>query len=168
MPNYELILGQSDRTRWCVAVIGSVADMDGYTKRWSTAGFTVRKLRGRKMRHYPSLFDEFGAALQLPWYFGENGNAFDECIADLSWLAPGAGYVFVISQPELTVIDTDDDGLAWLVRVLSRAAHTWATPVTEHPAFDRPAVPFHVVLQIEPGDRQEARATWRAAGAEIG
>ena len=168
MPSYELILGQSDSTRWCVPVVGQVPDIDGFTNRWSAAGFTVRKLRGHKMRHYPSLFDEFGAALQFPWYFGENGNAFDECIADLSWLAPGAGYVFVITQPELTLIDTDDDGLAWLVRILTRAAQTWATPINQDPAFDRPAVPFHVALQIEPGDPQEARAAWEAAGAVIG
>jgi hypothetical protein len=55
---------------------------------WIESGLTVRIVRGRKMRGYQGLFDEFSAALQFPWYFGENGNAFDECLADLSWLPP--------------------------------------------------------------------------------
>ena len=56
-------------------------------------------MRGDRMRSYDGLFDEFAAAMQFPWYFGYNGNAFDECIADLSWIDPGAGYALVINSP---------------------------------------------------------------------
>lgn len=28
----------------------------------------------------------FFAAMQFPYYFGYNGNAFDECLTDLDWL----------------------------------------------------------------------------------
>ena len=56
---------------------------------WAEAGLTVRVVRGRKMRNLPGLFDEFSAALQFPLYFGENEDAFDECIADLENLPAG-------------------------------------------------------------------------------
>ena len=57
--------------------------------RWQDAALTVRTVRGRKMRTVGRLFDEMAAALQFPHYFGENWPAFDECLADIDWLADG-------------------------------------------------------------------------------
>jgi len=45
----------------------------------------VRYLRGQKCTRKNNFFDEFAAALQFPYYFGQNWDAFDECINDLSW-----------------------------------------------------------------------------------
>src|SRR5262249_52404434 len=50
----------------------------------------VRVIRGRKSRTVRAFFDEVSAALQFPYYFGENWAAFDECITDLDWLAGDA------------------------------------------------------------------------------
>lgn len=130
-------------------------------------GLTVRFLRSRKMLTYQGLFDEVAAALQFPWYFGENGNAFDECITDLSWLPPQAGFVFPISEPAKVLSSTDDNGLSWLINILSRASEQWSTPVHEGQPWDRSPVPFHVVLQVESSDSDEALAAWTASGAEI-
>jgi hypothetical protein len=134
---------------------------------WAQSGLTVRFVRGNKMRHYQPLYDEFAAALQFPWYFGENANAFDECISDLSWLPRGGGYVIVITHPNDVLIDTDDDGLGWLVRLLSRAAATWATPIERGEWWDRPAVPFHIVLQCGAEDSVLVHQRWTAAGAHL-
>jgi RNAse (barnase) inhibitor barstar len=59
-------------------------------------GMVARVVRGRKMRSTAALFDEFAAALQFPAYFGENWDALDECLADLSWL-PADRYLIAIT-----------------------------------------------------------------------
>src|SRR5438045_1068505 len=68
---------------------------------WALAasGITVRMLRGERMRQQSRLFSEFAAALQFPYYFGENWNAFDECITDLEWL-PGEAYVLIVTNAD--------------------------------------------------------------------
>jgi hypothetical protein len=43
------------------------------------AGLIAVVVRGRKMRTRNALYDELGAALQFPSYFGENWNAVHEC-----------------------------------------------------------------------------------------
>jgi hypothetical protein len=151
---------------WCVTVTGTAQEVAGRAHDWAQSGFTVRFLRGRKMATYQGLFDECAAALQFPWYFGENGNAFDECMTDLSWLPPQQGYVLVVTEPALVLSATGDDGLTWLVMALGRAAAEWSQPVREGEPWDRPPVPFHVVLHTgRVGDGAAAEA-WAAAGAE--
>ena len=44
-------------------------------------------VRGRRCVDDESLFKEFSAAFQFPYYFGMNVAAFDECMTDLSWLS---------------------------------------------------------------------------------
>lgn len=51
---------------------------------WVESGLAARVVRGRKARTLGGLFDEFAAALQFPLYFGENKDAFNECISDLT------------------------------------------------------------------------------------
>lgn len=60
---------------------------------------TVRFLRGRKLQSESGMFDEFSAALQFPLYFGENWDAFDECMSDLEWLN-GSILIVVITEAQ--------------------------------------------------------------------
>lgn len=46
-------------------------------------GTVARVVRGKKSRTVSHFFDEISAALQFPYYFGENWAALDECLADL-------------------------------------------------------------------------------------
>jgi len=134
---------------------------------WAEAGLTVRVVRGRKMRSYQALFDEFAAALQFPWYFGENGNAFDECLTDLAWLPVQAGYVIMVDNPGAVLADAQDEALEWLVGSLRRATEEWATPIVRGESWDRPSVPFHVVLHVDEEDAPKVEAAWSAAGAVV-
>ncbi|MBR1086885.1 barstar family protein [Bradyrhizobium manausense] len=57
---------------------------------------SVRFVRGRKMRTLAGVFDEFSAACQFPYYFGENYAALAECLGDLDWLN-SSRFVLMIS-----------------------------------------------------------------------
>lgn len=133
---------------------------------WAEAGLTVRVVRGRKMGSLTELFDEFSAALQFPLYFGENEDAFDECIADLEALPSREGYVVTITEPDLVLAEADQASLPWFARSLASAAEGWGRPVELGEWWDRPAVPFHVVLAGAPESIALAESRWSSAGAK--
>jgi hypothetical protein len=131
---------------------------------WARDGLTARAVRGRKMRTLAGLFDEFAAALQFPLYFGENKDAFDECIAEMDALPAGAGYVVLITEPDQVLADAAVGDLAWLVDSLANAAEAWARPIDLGESWDRPAVPFHVVLAGESDVVGRAAHRWGSVG----
>jgi hypothetical protein len=132
---------------------------------WADAGLTARVVRGRKMRTLHGLFDEFAAALQFPLYFGENEDAFDECIAELETLPAGEGYVVTITEPDEVLTDANSLALPWLARSLASAAEAWSLPVDLGEWWDRPAIPFHVVLAGPQDVLLRAERRWSSAGA---
>lgn len=134
---------------------------------WREAGLTVRRLRGRKMRTVTALFDETAAALQFPDYFGENWNAFDECLSDMDWLPLSMGIVLVVSDPLVVLADAPSGELGVLVRQFSQAWGTYAEPIELGEWWDRAAVPFHVVLHCHPDELAQTTARWTAAGAVL-
>jgi hypothetical protein len=134
---------------------------------WDEAGLTVRTVRGRKMRTMEALFDEVAAALQFPQYFGENWSAFDECLADMDWLPVNAGIVIMISDANEVLADSADDQLGTFVRAIAHAAKTYAEPIEVGEWWDRPAIPFHVVLLSTPDNTTTTRSRWGAAEAKI-
>jgi hypothetical protein len=134
---------------------------------WNNSGLTARVVRGHKMRSEKAMFDEFGAAFQFPYNFGENWPALDECLADLSWLPAKSAYVLLVTNARDVLAQEPTRDLDVLVRVLSKVAVEWATPVDLGEWWDRPGVPFHVVLQATPEDAAQVEARWTAAGAVV-
>lgn len=130
---------------------------------WAVAGFAVRVLRGRRMQTAADVFDEFAAALQFPLYFGYNKDAFDECISDLDWIPPGKGYVLIITEPDQVLADEPQASLGWFIDALSTAADTFAQSIDSGEWWDRPPVPFHVVL-AGTGDVLQAALRWAGVG----
>lgn len=49
-------------------------------------GMYTSYLRGTRCKAEDVFFREVSASFQFPYYFGENWDAFDECICDLEWL----------------------------------------------------------------------------------
>ena len=133
---------------------------------WHEARLTVRTVRGNKMTTESQLFDEFAAALQFPVYFGENWSALNDCLTDLAWLPPEAGYVLVISEP-LRVLEGSPDSLPVLVRQLASACEEWSSPISLGEWWDRPGVAFHTVLVTRNEDDAQVRGRWEAAGASL-
>ena len=70
----------------CSSNLSAVTNFSWKISREHGTDLSVKLLRGDKMRSWQALFDEISAALQFPYYFGENLNAFDECVADIEWL----------------------------------------------------------------------------------
>lgn len=124
-------------------VLGSLAagpaDFSAVNVRLTARGHLVRAVRGSKMPTVADVFREFAAALQFPWYFGENKDAFDECLRDIDEFAgPAPGYVVAVRDAG-QVLSAEPEQREWFTSALTDAAQTWA-------GHERP-VPFRVVLQ---------------------
>jgi hypothetical protein len=157
---------------------GDVDGVQGLVDGARGVGFACRVVRGRKMRRLGGVFDEFAAALQFGWFFGENPDAFDECVADLDDLPPRRGYVIVVTEPDQVMADPlgvdvkaarlSSPRLEWLASSLSRACEIWGDPRRLAEWWDdRPPVPFHVVLAGEADVLRVAEPRWRDAGWEL-
>jgi hypothetical protein len=109
----------------------------------------VRIVRGAKARTTPDLFDEFAAALQFPYYFGENWDALHECLADLSWLV-GDAYILFLTDAHRLLDRESAEELALLFGILENTARKWTQ--TEKGGFGSAPRPFHVVFQCAPED----------------
>jgi hypothetical protein len=120
----------------------------------------IRLIRGHKARTTAALFDEFAAALQFPCYFGENWDAFDECITDLSWL-PGDAYQFLIVRSIHLLDQEPADRLKLFLTIVQRAGEEWSAP---GPGTARPPRPFHVVLQCTREHENALHAKLSSAG----
>ncbi|MFC9965964.1 barstar family protein [Nocardia ignorata] len=104
------------------------------------ADYRVRELRGTKMRDVTTLFDEFAAAFQFPYYFGANKDAFDECLRDLDdFVGDAPGYVAVVRTADDLLADEPTER-AWFEAAMRDCAAYWS----------RRDVVFRVVLQGDP------------------
>jgi hypothetical protein len=124
-----------------------------------------RVVRGHKARTTAALFDEFAAALQFPCYFGENWDAFDECIADLGWLL-GDTYLILIVQSLHLLEGEPPEQFQQLLKVLENAGEEWSRPATG--PSPRPARAFHVLLQCSREEEGALRERLRSAKVSAG
>ncbi len=105
----------------------------------------IRYLRGKRCMNDDKLFQEIAAALQFPWYFGNNWNALNECLRDLDWLE-GSSYLILISQVDKIFIN-DDEGFRLIIKFLNIASEEWANQ----------GIPFRVIFQCEENRVLEVR-----------
>lgn len=117
----------------------------------------IRVLRGKKMRTRQAVMDEFGATLQFFEEFGENWHALRECLFYMDEWLPGNAYILVITHPEELLSEATEE-LTWLLKVIREAGEWWQTPITDNGRFNRPAIPFHVVLQCQESDLAQVRS----------
>lgn len=132
---------------WLRLFVGSPSDATDLAlaiTRAKRRRFAARWLRGGHMTTRAALFAELAAALQLPWYFGENWDALDECLADLDWL-PAQGYVLLILDSAQVLKGESPAERQNFWSILERAAKEWSEPRTDPPR--RKMKIFRVVLQ---------------------
>lgn len=104
----------------------------------------IKVIRGRKSETLHDFFNESAAALQFPYYFGENGAAFSECITDLDWLE-GDAYLLLIDDAHAFLQDSEED-FHIILHYLESANEEWLTPNKYIPRQRQPT-PFHVLFQ---------------------
>ncbi len=124
-------------------------------------GMQTRVLRGKRCGTKREMLGEWAAALQFPWYFGSNWDAFEECINDLSWM-PARAHAFLVTDAERILRDAED--FAAFVGILHDAGRRWADSGKNDNGF--PPImqtPFHIVFQCEPARVDAFRARLDAA-----
>lgn len=124
-PHHHVIHSHRDTLSNAIQGLGKLRDR----------GLVARWLRGSKMRTTQGLFDEWAAALQFPPYFGENWDAFDECLNDLEWLHGECAALILLDAEEL-LQDADPAEARILFDILSA---------------EQSDLPFHVIYQTEEG-----------------
>jgi RNAse (barnase) inhibitor barstar len=127
----------------CISNSKSFADYAYRLNYEKGSTLAVRFVRGNKMRRLSDLYDEVSAALQFPDYFGENWDAFEDCLTDLEWL-PAVGYALLVSRANEVLREEPDKQFETLMSVLAATCEEWAQTVTPKP--------YHVLLQCEEGD----------------
>lgn len=134
------------------------ADRIVWPMRCAPGAGAVRVIRGVKCETLDALFNEVGAALQFPDYFGENWDALDECITDLEWL-PAEWYLLHVDQVECILPDDPADFRIFL-RILLDAGATWRDPEARGSADspDARAIPFNIILSGTEAGLARARA----------
>lgn len=148
-------------------VQSGIRDVEAAIFEWNAAGLTARAVRGSKMHTLAGLYDEFAAVFQFPSYFGENWNAFHECLQDMDWLPVKLGLVVVIKDA-VGVLDQESTAeLTVLTRSLRGAIQAYNGPIHEGQDWDRPALPCHIVLHTDPGNESLMRARWETSGATL-
>lgn len=113
--------------------------------RTDSSGIAVRFLRGGRMKSLEGLYDEFAAAMQFPYYFGYNGAAFDECLADLEWM-DASGYILTVFDAQELLVGEVPTQMDLFVQSLQRTCEFWNEPIAVGESWDRPAKPFHVIF----------------------
>ncbi len=123
----------------------------------NSEGVALRVLRGKKMRSFQAMMDEFGAALQFFDGFGENWPALRECLSYLDEWMSASQYLLVVSRPSEVLADDPSD-LPALLEILAATGRWWSEPITNNDRFNRPAIPFHVILQVRDEERETVLA----------
>jgi hypothetical protein len=122
---------------------------------------TVRTVRGRKASTTASFFDEIAASLQFPYFFGENWDAFNDCVTDLEWL-PGEGIAVIITHA-VHLLDKDSaDTLKKFVTVIQNASQHW-----HKPGKGKKAKAFRVILHATKEEEAALRSKWHGPGFNL-
>ncbi len=117
-------------------------------------GLRLIELDGSRMKNVSELYDEISSRLKLPGYFGRNLNALSECLTD-SDLLEGTGFIFFITSGESLLVESEPKVLKGFIDTIYAVCREWAMPVDSGQAWDRPATPFHVIIQC--ADAPESR-----------
>lgn len=91
----------------------------------------VARIDVERIANHEAFLAEVARVLNFPEYYGQNWDAFEECIRDLSWL-PARGYLLVLAGYD-RLARSDPANWAIGLDVLQEAVSTWSR--TESPMY---------------------------------
>jgi hypothetical protein len=121
-----------------------------------------RVIRGHKAQTKAALLDESAAVLQFPPTFGDNWDAYFDCLTDLEW-PPAEAYGLWVTNARCLLDREAPEQLHQALEIWANAAREWGQPVSGE--WARPAKAFHVILQETP--EREASLRARLHGAKV-
>jgi len=157
-----------DDSPWCYFVSAPLRAMDAFARSYAWrqmetgSQIVARIIRGRHCSTPQAIFNEWSAALQFPYYFGHNWDAFDECITDLEWL-PGSCYVFFVTQLD-KVLPSYSRDFSIYIDVLQIASREWKIPNRYN--TNEPTAPFTVVFHAELHKAEQALQRLHSVGVD--
>jgi RNAse (barnase) inhibitor barstar len=120
------------------------------------AFFTM--LEGKNCASLDAFYGEISSALMFPSYFGKNFQALLDCLADLSWIEPAPhAFVTLVRQAEFFLCDEAESELEVVLKNMNLAAKEWSEPIKRGEWWDRDAVAFHIVFDLQTDSRRPLR-----------
>ena len=121
-------------------------EMDAIRERWiASNGRKWIHLDGANMQNLDSYYSALTRAFKLPDYFGKNLNALNECLTDYDVLS-SSGIVIYIENPSLILGMSAPDASDGLLDTFADVAFELSQAVSLGHSWDRPAIPFHVLI----------------------
>ena len=141
-----------------VAEESAACDLLWAGERASAGKVAARALRGTKMATRQGFFDECAAALQFPYYFGDNWDSFNDCINDLEWLRADKCQLWILHAVQLLAKETPEQ------------FHHFVTVVQQASAGKKPkkGKELQVVLHATPKEEEALRARLTTLGVVVG
>jgi len=138
-----------------------------YLTAWKPAHpeWNIVRIRGKKSADDAHFFDEAAAALQFPYYFGENWDAVWDCITDLNWLR-GLSYLLVFDSADYLLTESNG-GFKLLLDELTDAHALWHRETADFGARGRQPIAFQSVLACDPDAVDALTRRMHAANASF-
>lgn len=89
---------------------------------FSKKGFNIVEIDGTTVSNKFDIFNVFKKQLHFPTYFGENWDAFYDCLTDLSWLKNKKTVIFIVNSNKLK----DNELFPIFISSLNDAKNYWA------------------------------------------
>jgi RNAse (barnase) inhibitor barstar len=108
-------------------------------------------INGRNCKNDVDLFHEFARTMNFPSYFGNNWDAFSECIGDLEWISAPAYVIYIINAEKL-LEGEEESKFKILIEILEYNAKEWSQGRIEQYNVDHAITPFHIVFLCDERD----------------
>ncbi len=103
-----------------------------------TYGLSLFFVKGQTTTDKWSFLEQMARSLRFPAYFGNNWDALEECLTDLSWLEPSSGYLILWDDAFRLQTDHPQE-FRTAMDVLASAVTHWAASNT----------PMYVIVLVE-------------------